>query len=247
MTPLLANIFLDAFLHSSSINQIIVIGLGVASPYFWTIMLGKFADLKIINNKNRKFLSPLKKQFHPTQHYVETQGILPLGTPMADIYGTAMKELNAIMRRKGYTDDQIKEHVSGSFGITLTETELAAVRTQAEGELSEQIIIIESKLSTIGTFTATAPSVGLFGTVLGVMEAFMAMASSGSAMITSVAPGISGALLTTVLGLFIAIPSSIGYNMLSDRIRGTIVKTENFTDELLANIARTYTAQKEEH
>lgn len=247
MSPLIANLFLDAFLHSSSFNQVIVIGLLVASPYFWMLMLGKFADLKIINNNNRKFFTPLKKQLHPTQHYIETKGILTLGTPMSEIYGTAMKELDTIMRRKGYTEEQIKEHVSGAFDIRLTETEMAAVRAKAEGELSEQIIIIESTLSTIGTFTATAPSVGLFGTVLGVMEAFMAMASSGSAMITSVAPGISGALLTTVLGLFIAIPSSIGYNMLSDRIRKTSVKTENFTDELITNIARTYTTRNEEH
>lgn len=246
MAPLLGNIVYDAYAHSSGLNKFIVILLGCLSCYFWMIMMGKFGALEIIKKRNREFFVVFKKTFHPMQHFVETRSALPIGTPMSAIYGTAMKELVAILHRKGYTDEQINAHVSGAFEIALTETEMAAVRAQAEGELSEQIIIIESNMSTIGTFTSTAPSIGLFGTVWGVMEAFMAMASSGSAMITSVAPGISGALLTTVLGLFIAIPSSVGYNMLSDRTRASIVKTENFTDELLANIARIHAVQNEE-
>ena len=67
----------------------------------------------------------------------------------------------------------------------------------------------------------------------------MSMANSGSTMmITSVAPGISGALLTTVMGLLIAIPAVWGFNYLSDRVRSTSVKVRNFTDQLVADIAR---------
>ena len=246
MAPLLGNIVFDAFVHSSSFNQLIAVVLSLASLSFWVIMIGKAGELRIIDKNNRKFFNIFKKQIHPIQYFHETKGAVGFGTPIATIYATAIKELTAILRRKGYTDDQITEHISGAFDIFLTETEVAAVRAQAEGELSEQILFIESRMSTIGTFTSTAPSVGLLGTVWGVMEAFMAMASSGSAMITSVAPGISGALLTTVLGLVIAIPSAIGYNALSDRARATIVKAENFTDELLANIARMHAVRNEE-
>jgi biopolymer transport protein ExbB/TolQ len=66
------------------------------------------------------------------------------------------------------------------------------------------------------------------------------MASKGTAMLSAVAPGISGALLTTVVGLLVALPSAIGYNMLGDRIRKLAVKTDNFSQELTADIERLY-------
>ena len=67
---------------------------------------------------------------------------------------------------------------------------------------------------------------------------FEAMGKQGMANLSAVAPGISSALLTTVVGLLIAIPASWGYNVLSDRVRSTSVKVRNFTDQLVADIAR---------
>ncbi len=72
------------------------------------------------------------------------------------------------------------------------------------------------------------------------MEAFGSMGSSGSALLADVAPGISGALLTTVVGLLVALPSSIGYNLLSDRIRRLTVMMDNFAQELVGDLERVH-------
>jgi biopolymer transport protein TolQ len=92
----------------------------------------------------------------------------------------------------------------------------------------------------LATATSAAPLLGLLGTVWGVMDAFGGMVIAGAAMLSSVAPGISGALLTTVVGLVIAIPSTIGYNILSDRIRRLAVVMDNFAQELVHEIDRHY-------
>ncbi len=238
MDPILANIVFQAYDNSSFINKVIIYALLLLSLYTWTTLMGKVADLKIVNRRNATFRKNLKSRLHPAQLYLEAEGAFAPGIPTAAIYSAAMKELVDIMRIRGIPDEQINTWHSGMPGVALSETEMATIKALAESELSEQILFIESKMSHIATLTTTAPSLGLLGTVWGVMESFMAMTTAGSAMITSVAPGISGALLTTVLGLLVAIPSSIGYNILSDRVKSTIVKTENFTDELMSTIAR---------
>jgi biopolymer transport protein TolQ len=92
----------------------------------------------------------------------------------------------------------------------------------------------------VATAASTAPFLGLLGTVWGVMEAFGGMALGGTAMLSAVAPGISGALLTTVVGLLVALPSVVGYNLLSDSIRRISVEMDNFVDELMADVERQY-------
>ena len=102
---------------------------------------------------------------------------------------------------------------------------------------------LEQHLSFLATVGSTSPYVGLLGTVWGIMELFMSMANSGSSlMVMKVAPGIAGALLTTVVGLLIAMPSAIIYNILLDRVKFISVKTENFSEELITAIARIHTS-----
>ena len=94
----------------------------------------------------------------------------------------------------------------------------------------------------LATAVTTAPFLGLLGTVWGVMAAFGGMAAQKSAQLSAVAPGISSALLTTVVGLLVALPSAIGYNLLSNQIRQLCVKTDNFAQELVSDIETHYQA-----
>ena len=97
----------------------------------------------------------------------------------------------------------------------------------------------------LATAVTGAPFLGLLGTVWGVMDAFKAMAVTGSVMLSEVAPGISGALLTTVVGLLVALPSLIGYNLLSSEIRRMSVAMENFSDELVKDLERHFLRPEE--
>ena len=239
MQPILANLIFDAYRTSSFINQVIVLLLVALSIYTLWLIVGKLSDIKIIDRLNTKFSRQYRGRAHPSQLFVEAQGKFAPGIPMASIYSEVMKEFMSIMRKRGIQETDFVSWQPGAMGTAISETEMASLRAVAEGNLSEQILFIESKMSVLATCVTTAPSLGLFGTVYGVMDSFMAMAQSGSAlMVKAVAPGISGALLTTVAGLAIAIPAGLFYNHIGDKVRSTTVKVENFTDELVSDIAR---------
>ena len=90
----------------------------------------------------------------------------------------------------------------------------------------------------LATAVSSAPLLGLLGTVWGVMESFGGMAITGAPTLAAVAPGISGALLTTVVGLLVALPSAIGFNWITNRIRSLCVQMDNFAQEFTADVQR---------
>jgi biopolymer transport protein TolQ len=124
--------------------------------------------------------------------------------------------------------------------VKLSERHISSVKGAAERTVADQALLLENHMGLLATAASTAPFLGLLGTVWGVMESFGNMASSGPALLSDVAPGISGALLTTVVGLLVALPSSIGYNMLSDRIRRLTVLMDNFAQELVSDLERVH-------
>ena len=105
-----------------------------------------------------------------------------------------------------------------------------------EREVSVQIEHLETKIGTLATLVSLSPFCGLFGTVWGVMMAFCGIAVAGKADFTALAPGVAGALLTTVAGLVVAIPSLIGYNSLNGSIRSLTVQMDNFSDDFMAEV-----------
>lgn len=110
------------------------------------------------------------------------------------------------------------------------ERALARTRRDARAEF-------ESQLSFLATVAGIAPFFGLLGTVWGIMEAFLAIGATGATSIGVVAPGVADALLTTLIGLAVAIPAVVGYNLAIRRIRRLDLHMENFTSELAENLA----------
>jgi biopolymer transport protein TolQ len=102
--------------------------------------------------------------------------------------------------------------------------------------VSDKILKLEEKMSFLATAVSVSPLLGLFGTVWGVMMAFIAMAVGGKADIANMAPGISGALITTVAGLVVAIPSSIGYNYLTKYIKQIVVFMDSFVEDYVSRL-----------
>jgi biopolymer transport protein ExbB/TolQ len=85
-----------------------------------------------------------------------------------------------------------------------------------------------------------APFLGLLGTVWGVMDAFAGIAQAGNANLAAMAPGISGSLITTIIGLLVAIPAMFGYNFLVTSVRSMLVQADNFAAELSSEIEHRY-------
>ena len=105
-----------------------------------------------------------------------------------------------------------------------------------EREVSGQIQELETRIGLLATLVSVSPFCGLFGTVWGVMLAFCGIAAAGKSDFTALAPGVAGALLTTVAGLIVAIPSLVGYNLLTATIRNLTVTMDNFTEEFMVRI-----------
>jgi biopolymer transport protein TolQ len=92
---------------------------------------------------------------------------------------------------------------------------------------------MESRMTWLATIAAIAPFIGLFGTVMGIIDAFHGLGTAGAATLRAVAPGISEALITTAAGLVVAIPAVVGYNQLTARLREFAARMDDFGRELL--------------
>ena len=117
--------------------------------------------------------------------------------------------------------------------------QMHAVNAAMERAVGETALKLESQMILLATAVSGAPFLGLFGTVWGVMDTFTGVAEAGSPNLAAMAPGVSGALITTVTALCVAIPAMFGYNFLVTSIRGMIVEMDNFAAELASEFEHT--------
>jgi biopolymer transport protein ExbB/TolQ len=113
---------------------------------------------------------------------------------------------------------------------------MGAVRAAMERAVGETALELESQMILLATAVSGSPFLGLLGTVWGVMDAFTGVAEAGAPNLAAMAPGVSGALITTVTALCVAIPAMFGYNFLVTRIRGMVIEMDNFAAELASEL-----------
>jgi len=233
---------MEMFWKSNWSGKAIVIILFIGSIYVWTIMFTKGHELRQALKASERLRKRYGRKKHPTGVFVENSE--PDGCPLSAIYVMGCSALaGEIQARGGELGGGAKDRGAGGEGeiIQLEQVALNVIRTAVERSVSEEALKLESSMGWLASATTSAPFLGLLGTVLGVMDSFGGMASAGgSALLSEVAPGISAALLTTVVGLVVAIPSSIGYNRLSEKIRTLCVNMETFAEEFMADVERYY-------
>ena len=210
-----------AFVHSDKVGQGIVVILCICSVITWCLMLIKGLGLSQAYKDSRRLLGELRKKSNP----VALKSIMDQeDTPISRVF------------HAGYT--RLGQLCGGEERLyrrkPLVEGELRVVRSAMEEAVSDQIVVLEDKVILLMTAVSISPFLGLFGTVWGIMLAFTEMAIQGKPDISTLAPGISGALLTTVLGLVVAIPSLIGYNYITFYIKQITVFLDNFVEETLS-------------
>ncbi len=123
-------------------------------------------------------------------------------------------------------------------GATLTPTQLEALRMVLETQVDAEHDQLGRYIPWLATFGSVSPLIGLLGTVLGVMDAFIGISVGGSGNISAVAPGVAEALVTTVAGLAVAIPAVIAYNIFTARQNFVAAELEGFARELIVTLAR---------
>ncbi len=221
-----------AFSHSDIVGQSIVIFLLFGSVLTWTIMLDKGLALHRAV-KLSEYLISFTRNSRTIFNLYRSAKDNP--SPIAQVY---MAGVHRLMEFRSLTHEEVSiMQTQGALPqIKLTDAQISAIQTALEREVADQIMILEKRIGVLGTAVSVSPFFGLFGTVWGIMMAFTAVAAHGSANIGALAPGVSGALLTTVVGLVVAIPSLIGYNLLTVTIRKLTVYMDNFTEEFLAKV-----------
>lgn len=225
---------IDAFVKSDWMGKLIVISLLGLAFYCLVKIIVRHSVYKATNEEHKNLDYLYKQRVYPGAMLYDR---MSNGVCNVEIYKAVMRELIKCLEKRNITKDEIRNWNSDSQKPSLTVQELAKIKVVAENELADQLRSLESDLSTIGTVSVLAPSLGLFGTVWGVLLSFMSMADgTGAAIITNVAPGIGSALLTTVVGLIVSIPTTYVYNKLCTNLRIYTGQAEGFVDKLIADI-----------
>ncbi len=221
-----------AFRQSNAVGKAIVFLLLAGSVIVWTIMITKSRELRDARLQSERFLRAYREASHPIVLFHSAPPHGDSEGPLRDLYVLACRTLGAALE----TDHAPRDCFEAGQRFDITAGQVSAVRNAIERAVADQALALESNMGLLANAASTAPFLGLLGTVCGVMEAFGAMSTGGTAMLSDVAPGISGALLTTVVGLLVALPSAFGYNMLSTSVRRLVVQLDNFAQELSADL-----------
>lgn len=218
---------LSLFLHADVVVKLVMIVLLLASIWVWTIIIEKVVTLRRVNREANRF----EDEFWSggsLDTLFDREGADPTH-PMAAVFGAAMSEWKRTARVAGTEIGRtsVRERVDRAMNVTI----------MREMERLERFMIF---LASVG---ATAPFIGLFGTVWGIMHAFSAIAAMHNTDLAVVAPGIAEALFATAIGLVAAIPAVLAYNKLNNDLSRFASRLEGFGSEFSAILSR----QTEEH
>lgn len=218
-------------------GKLIVIVLVVASVFAWSVMVSKHRELKLAQDASERFLKAFRREKNPLALYVRRQAFEE--SPLYKVYEAGCSAVAGECGggREEAPDNLLLADLHASR-LQLNLLQIEVVRRAAERTVDDQALRLENRMGFLMTAVSASPLLGLLGTVWGVLDSFGEMALKGSANLSAVAPGISGALLTTVVALLVALPSAIGYNALSGQIRKLSVQMDHFAQELLAEIQR---------
>lgn len=206
----------------------IIILLLLFSILAWSVMTSKAIQMRRAKRLNQFFTSEFKNQPHVLDMF--DRRIQAEGCPLFMVYQAGSQELDA--RLKGSAGEARRKNVSLKA--------MEHVKRSLENTVAQESLKLESGLILLAIAVSGAPFLGLLGTVWGVMSTFSGVAQAGSATMAAMAPGVAAALVTTVAGLLVAIPSMFGYNWLVHNLRVRTVELDNFAQELVSKIETEY-------
>ncbi|MBH00602.1 MAG: protein TolQ [Candidatus Pelagibacter sp.] len=201
------------FLRADIIVKTVIIILIACSIFSWAIIFDKYKLFKKINKSSDDF----EEKFWKSKSAETFYNNLPsnIDDPMAKVFKGSMQ---IVMKTRSKTN--ISERLSSTF----------------QTNIEKQMNIIEKNYTFLATVGSTAPFIGLFGTVWGIMNSFQSIAISRNTSLAIVAPGIAEALFATALGLLAAIPAVVAYNKFSSDSKKYVQKLENFSKRFISII-----------
>jgi biopolymer transport protein TolQ len=199
--------------NSGPIAMTVLGVLLVASLFSWAIILGKWVSFRRARAQSRRFLRAFRKANRLQEIATVSEQFKP--SPLVNVFD----EVYETYRRQ-----------TGGFGPPRNITSLERAGQTAA---SESLTSMEQRLTWLASIGAISPFIGLFGTIMGIVDAFHGLGMEGTATLRAVAPGVSEALITTAAGLLVAIPAVIAYNQFTASCRDFAARMDDFARELL--------------
>ncbi|GEO87304.1 MULTISPECIES: protein TolQ [Alphaproteobacteria] len=208
------------FMQAGFVVKLVMLGLLAASVWTWAIVIDKFMSY----SRARRQFDQFEQVFWSGQSLEELYRTLAErnNTGLAAMFVAAMREWKKSFERGARSPIGLQMRIDRAMDVTMAR----------ESET------FEGRLASLATIGSAAPFVGLFGTVIGIMTSFQAIAGSKSTNLAVVAPGIAEALLATAIGLVAAIPAVIAYNKFSGEAGKLTARMEGFADEFSAILSR---------
>ena len=207
--------------------KVIIVVLAVFSIFAWSTMASKAMQMRRAKRLNRLFEFEFRSQKHVMEIF--DRRVQVEDCPLFMVYQEGCKEIDVRLRTP-----------EGGRKPALSLKSVEHVKRTLEGAVAQQSLRLEHGLIMLALAVSGSPFLGLLGTVWGVMDAFGYVAMRGRADLATMAPGVAAALITTVAGLLVAIPSMFGYNWLVHNLRVQTVELDNFAQELVSKMETEY-------
>jgi biopolymer transport protein TolQ len=202
-------------LQASFVVQVVMVGLLLTSLASWTVIFGKLFGLRRVRAENDEFEREFWAGKNLTDLYNDAVKRVGYSAPMERIFASGMREFLKLRERK-----------MGDSGALLD-----GARRAMRASFQREMDTIESHLSFLASVGSVSPYIGLFGTVWGIMHAFIGLSNLQQVTLATVAPGIAEALVATAIGLFAAIPAVIAYNRFARDIDRIAIQLESYIEE----------------
>jgi len=206
------------FFRADPIVKFVIIGLFTSSIWSWAIIINKIKMIRKMNNVTKKFEDLFWSTSSLEDLYTKTES--KNDNPMIAIFNKSMIEWLKLRNSK------IKDKIENRLNNVLVNS------------INNQITKLEKNMIFLASLGSSAPFVGLFGTVWGIMNSFQAIGITKNTSLAVVAPGIAEALFATALGLIAAIPAVIAYNKLSSIFDNYSIRLETFAQEFVNRVTK---------
>jgi len=249
-TPVFANAMTFALEKATLEGKITISLLVLVSLFSWTVIIKKARQLYLANKASKKFYAAYRATRDPLELFNSKSDFTD--APAFEVYSAGTEELSYHLKNnpvlikakalpasdtgtRGGTD-----HLARGTKTKVSASSFESVRVVLDRAVGQQALSLEKGMIILSTAVAGGPFIGLLGTVWGVMETFSGIAIAKAASLTAMAPGVAGALIATVVGLFVAIPAMFAYNYMITMIRGITQELDNFNSELSTSMEHVY-------
>lgn len=208
-------------------TKVVIFILALFNLLSWSVIIWKFFQYRRMNRHETEFMAQFARAGRLEEAYTGIRNL-----PESAFTRVFRKGINF------FSELRPGALAEGKTSVGLSAAQLEVLRLVLEKEEGDELDKLAKGLPWLAAAAAAGPLLGLLGTVFGVMNSFIGVASAGSANITAVAPGIAEALIATAAGLIVAIPAAICYNVFASRLRGFTSSLEGFSSELIGALAR---------